>query len=188
MKSSMETERLILRRFQPEDWQDLHEYLSDEQVVKFEPYRPFTEEQSREEAERRAGDRCFLAVCLRETGKLIGNLYFAAQQPDEFMIWEIGYVFSRMYQGKGYATEAVNRLMEHIFEDLNAHRVEANCNPQNTPSWRLLERLHLRREGHFLQKVFFFTDDEGEPLWHDAYAYGMLRNEWLAIQNGKKHR
>lgn len=188
MHHTMETERLTIRRFQPDDWQDLHEYLSDEQVVKYEPYRPFTPEQSREEAARRAGDKSFLAVCLKETGKLIGNLYFAAQQPDEFMTWEVGYVFSRRYQGKGYATEGVNRLMEHLFEDLHAHRVEAHCNPQNTASWRLLERLHFRKEGHFLQNVFFFTDDDGNPLWHDAYAYGMLCNEWRAIQNGKKPR
>jgi len=183
MNQTMETKRLIIRTFQADDWQDLHEYLSDGQVVKFEPYRPFTEEQSRQEAARRANDKNFLAVCLKENGKLIGNLYFAAQQPDDFMAFEIGYVFNRQYQGRGYATESVRRLLRHIFEDRNAHRVEAFCNSENTASWRLLERLHMRREAHLLENVFFFTDEEGNPLWLNSYSYAMLQSEWQALLN-----
>ena len=174
----METDRLIIRNFSPDDWQDLHAYLSDEQVVRYEPYRPFTEEQSREEAARRAGDQNFLAVCLKENGKLIGNLYFAEQ---EFQTFEIGYVFSRAHQGKGYATEAARRLLQHIFEELDAHRVQAYCNPENTASWRLLERLHMRREAHLLENVYFFTDEKGNPLWLNSYSYAILRREWKAL-------
>ena len=46
----MKTERLLIRRFTPNDWEDLYEYLSQEDVVKYEPYDVFTKEQSKEEA------------------------------------------------------------------------------------------------------------------------------------------
>ena len=62
----METERLMIRRFEPDDWQDLYEYLSQEEVVKYEPYEVFTEEASKQEAVRRSGDDNFRAVCLKD--------------------------------------------------------------------------------------------------------------------------
>ena len=174
----METERLVIRRFTSGDWQDLYAYLSDEEVVRFEPYSAFNEEEAIKEAERRANDTSFWAVCLKENHKLIGNLYFCQQDPKEFMTWEIGYVFNKAYGGKGYATESAYRLLQYGFEECNAHRIQANCNPQNTSSWRLLERLHMRREGYFLQKAFFHRDQQGNPIWHDAYEYAILSEEW----------
>lgn len=175
----METQRLILRRFTPDDWEDLFAYLSDERVVEFEPYPVLTKEEAMKEAQRRAHNHAFWAVCLKENHKLIGNLYFCQQEPKQFKTWEMGYVFNRFYGGKGYATESALRLLQYGFEACNAHRIVAYCNPQNSPSWRLLERLKMRREGHFLQKAFFKCDEQGKPIWHDAYAYAMLSEEWL---------
>jgi RimJ/RimL family protein N-acetyltransferase len=171
----METERLKIRRFLAGDWQDLHEYLSQENVVKFEPYGVFTEEESKREAERRAGDESFWAVCLKDSGKLIGNLYLARQ---EFDTWELGFVFNERYQGKGYAGSAARALVSDVFENKNAHRVVARCNPLNEPSWRLLERLGMRREGHLVKNIYFGRDEEGQPLWQDTYEYGVLAEEW----------
>lgn len=175
----METKRLIIRRFCRNDWQDLHEYLSDEKVIEFEPYSVFSQEEVIKEAERRTHDDSFWAVCLKENNKLIGNLYFCQQEPNKFMTWEIGYVFNRLFNGKGYATESALRLLQYGFEECKAHRIVAHCNPKNTSSWRLLERLHMRREGHFIQKAFFKYNEQGNPIWHDAYEYAMLLEEWL---------
>lgn len=97
------TERLLIRTFQENDWEDLFEYLSDEEVVRFEPYGPLSSEQARKEAADRTNDPSFHGVCLRENGKLIGNLYFHQLESD---LWELGYVFNRSYQGRGYATES----------------------------------------------------------------------------------
>ena len=175
----METERLVIRRFMGSDWRDLYEYLSDEVVVAFEPYSVFNEEESLKETVRRAGDPSFWAVCLRESGKLIGNLYFCRQEPKEFLTWEIGFVFNRHYQGQGYAAESALRLLQYGFGECEAHRIVALCNPMNAPSWRLLERLGMRREGHFLQKAFFRRDEWSEPVWHDALEYALLADEWF---------
>ena len=171
----METERLIIRRFRPEDWEDLHEYLSQEEVVKFEPYDVFTEEASQKEALDRSKNDDFWAVCLKDTKKLIGNIYFAQQ---DFDTWELGYVFNLRYQGKGYATEAARALVNDAFMNKNAHRVIARCNVLNIASWKLLERLGMRREGHLIQNVWFKRDRNGQPMWADSFEYGILKEEW----------
>ena len=176
----METERLLLRKFVPGDWPDLFEYLSQEEVLKYEPYGTFTEEACEREAVRRSNDDCFWAVCLKEGGKLIGNLYLSEQ---DFGAWELGYVFNKNFQGRGYATEAAKALLNDVFRNKNAHRVVAACNPLNGPSWKLLERLGFRREGHLIKNIWFKKDKLGAPIWSDTYEYAMLSDEWLAREN-----
>lgn len=61
---SVVTDRLIIRKFKQNDWQDLYEYLSDEEVVKFESYDVYSENQAKEEAIRRSNNEFFFAVCL----------------------------------------------------------------------------------------------------------------------------
>ncbi len=176
----MKTDRLILRRFESGDWRDLYDYLSQESVMKYEPYGVFSEEESRREAARRSNDDAFWAVCLTDSGKVIGNIYFQQQEPKAFMTWELGYVFNACYQGKGYATEACRRILQFGFEKLGAHRIIGSCNPENTASWRLLERLGMRREGHFKKPAFFTKTPEGKPLWHDGYQYSILEEEFFS--------
>jgi RimJ/RimL family protein N-acetyltransferase len=96
---NLESQRLVLRGFVHEDWKDLYEYLSDEHVVKYEPYGTLSADNCKKEAERRSEDESFRAVCLKE-GKLIGNVYFQLQPPAEFLTWEIGFVFNRHYHGR----------------------------------------------------------------------------------------
>lgn len=171
----METDRLIIRRFIPDDWKDLHEYLSDKDVVRYEPYDIFTEEKSRQEAITRSANNSFWAVCLKENNKMIGNVYLSNCN---FDTWELGYVFNSIYQRKGYATEATRVLIDDVFKNKKAHRVTAMCNPKNEPSWKLLERLGMRREGHLIKNIFFKKDKDDQPIWSDTYEYGILFYEW----------
>ncbi|MEG2017776.1 MAG: GNAT family protein [Clostridium sp.] len=171
----MKTERLVIRRFQPEDWLDLYEYLSQVEVVKYEPYEVFTEEESKAEAIYRSKSPDFWAVCLKESGKVIGNIYLSEQ---DFSTWELGYVFNSNYQGKGFAIEAAKALINHMFTEKEAHRVVAMCNPENTQSWKLLERLGMRREGYLAKNIYFSKNKEGNPIWQDTYEYGILKSEW----------
>lgn len=171
----MKTERLLLRKFMADDWHDLYEYLSQKEVVKYEPYNVFTKEQAKQEAINRSNNPDFWAVCLKDTGKLIGNIYLSKQ---EFDTWELGYVFNSNYQGKGYATEAAIALVENLFANDKARRIVAMCDPLNTASWKLLERLNMRREGYLLKNVWFFKDENDEPIWKDTYEYAILKEEW----------
>ncbi|MFV0401417.1 MAG: GNAT family N-acetyltransferase [Oscillospiraceae bacterium] len=173
----LQTERLIIRRFVPEDGQGLFDYISDEEVVRYEPYPPPTLEECRQWAKDRAKSESFWAVCLRESGALIGNLYLAKREQEG---WELGYVFGRTHWGNGYATEAAKALLDWLFAQHKAHRIIAMCNPLNRPSWRLMERLGMRREGHLIKNVAFHNDVHGKPLWQDTYLYAILREEWRA--------
>jgi [ribosomal protein S5]-alanine N-acetyltransferase len=179
----LETERLTLRRFAEDDWLDLYDYLSQEIVVKYEPYGVFDEEECKHEAIRRSQEDAFWAVCLKETKRLTGNIYFKQLEPKAFQTWEIGFVFNAVYQGKGYATEACEKILEYGFKQAAAHRIIGNCNPENTPSWKLMERLQMRREGHFRKPAFFKKSPDGKPLWHDAYQYSIIDEEYLALKS-----
>ena len=168
------TERLLIRNFRETDSEDLYEYLSDEEVVEFEPYKVFNKIEAYNEAKRRSEDENFLAVSLK-SGKLIGNLYFAK---GDFETWEVGYVFNKNYWGNGYATESLKALINYAFEELEVRRIIAMCDPKNPNSWHLLERVGMRREGTLLQNVYFFTDKNGKPIWKDTYEYALLKDEY----------
>lgn len=171
-----ETERLIVRKFVPDDWQDLYEYFSDAEILKFEPYEPLNEEQCREAAIYRSQSSNFFAVCLKDNKKLIGNLY--VQKTDEtFNTWEIGYVFNRAFHGNGYASESVNAMMNYLFNQKEARRIIAMCDPLNGPSWKLLERVGMRREAHHKKEIYFKCDTDGNPIWKDTFVYALLKEE-----------
>lgn len=91
-----ETGRLILRRYTKEDLHDLYEYLSDAEVVKFEPYKPQTIDEVKENLEWRIGTDEMVAVELKDSHKMIGNVYLGKR---DFEALEIGYVFNRNYWG-----------------------------------------------------------------------------------------
>lgn len=171
----MITERLEIRRFKNEDLNDIYNYLSDPEVVKYEPYKPLNKEQCREYLNAMVSGNDFWAIVLKEKNIVIGQVYLSNTSP---YLWELGYVFNSNYQHKGYASEAVAKLLQHIFNEQDAHRVSAHCNVENKPSWKLLERIGFRREGHFLQNVYFFTDENDLPLWQDTYEYGYLYNDF----------
>ncbi len=176
----METSRLSIRRFEPGDWSDLHEYLSRASVLEFEPGGPSSEAECREMAAERSRGDSFWAVCLKPSGKMIGHVYFSRAEPAELSTWELGYIFNPAYSGHGYATEACREILRYGFGELGAHRIFAKCNPKNPPSWKLLERLSMRREGRLRKAAFFRRSDDGEPLWHDAFQYALLAEEWRA--------
>lgn len=177
----LETNRLIIRKFTLDDAEDLFEYLSLPEIYTFEPGDPITRAQADELCKARADGDQFYAVELKETGKMAGHLFFEQTQPAAFLTWELGYIFNPEYQGNGYCTEASQKIMEHAFTALHAHKVVAYCNPLNDASWRVLEKCGLFREGYFKEKAFFRTDRQGNPLWHDCLAYGITAEDFLRL-------
>ena len=171
----METARLFIRRFVPDDWQDLYEYLSQESVCKYQPYDIFTEEDAKNEADNRTRDY-YWAVCLKDNNKLIGDIYL---HTFKYGVWELDFAFNENFQKRGYATEAAAALIDDVFSNKGAHRIEARCNPHNIDSWRLLERLGFTREGHLLQDTCFKYDKSKRPIWTDTYIYGIVATKWL---------
>jgi len=112
-----------------------------------------------------------LAVFLLPKRVHIGDIAF--KMDDEGKQGEIGFTFSRSYQGKGLATEAVNLFLHYCFSSLHLHRITATTDSKNLKSIQLLERLKFRREAHYIQNVWF------KGQWGDEYMYAMLASEFV---------
>ena len=177
-----ETERLILRRYIESDLKDLYEYLSNSNVVKFEPYKPMTMDEVENNLKWRISTDEMIAVELKAEHKMIGNIYLGKREFDSL---ELGFVFNENYWKKGYAKESCEKLIEAAFEK-GIHRIYAECDPGNQNSWGLLEAMGFVKEGHLRKNVYFFKDDNQQPIWKDTFIYARLNpNEKTACVNFK---
>lgn len=166
----IETDRLILRRYLKSDLQDLYEYLSDAEVVKYEPYQPMNMSEVENNLDWRISTDEMIAVELKANGKMIGNVYLGKR---DFESLEIGYVFNKEYWGKGYAKESCSALIQQSFKN-GVHRIFAECDPQNSNSWKLLEALGFTREAYLKQNIYFWKDNDNNPIWKDTFIYAIL--------------
>ncbi len=170
--------RVRLRRFRDADAAPLAAYRSDPEVARFQSWASFSEQEARELiafARRRnpgvPGEWFQLAIAIGPTQALIGDLglHVLEAQPTQA---EIGFTLAAAHQGRGYATEAVERLLEYLFERLRMHRVAASTDIDNRRSIALLERLGMRRDG---------ASPESEWLkgqWRSQHRYAILEREW----------
>ena len=173
----MHTTRLLLRRFRPDDAADLYAYLADPQTYRFEPGAPLDRAQASQRAAELAASPHFWAVALRSTGQVIGQIYLEQIAPTEHLTCELGYILHPAHQRQGYAAEAAAALVRQALTAGGMHRIVAHCNPENSASWRLLEKLGFRREAWHRQDIFFRRDPSGAPLWTDTYVYALLAAE-----------
>jgi len=169
------TERLIIRNFRTNDWKDLLDYLSDEEVIRYSPYEVYNEEMAKNETKKRTGTNEILAVCLKDNNKVIGELFY---EKGEFDAMEIGFFFNSQYQGKGYAKESATALINFAFIKQGIRRITARCDSLNLKSRNLLDKLKMRKEGELKKHIYFKHDVSGNPLWADTCLYGILRDEW----------
>lgn len=86
---------------------------------------------------------------------------------------EIGWAFDPAQHGRGFASESAARLVGLCFDGLGLRRVTAGCFADNEPSWRLMERLGMRREGAYRAESLHRSG-----RWLDSYTYALLRTEW----------
>jgi RimJ/RimL family protein N-acetyltransferase len=178
---AIETQRLILRNFQSNDWEALHEmilqYAASEYAAYDQPW-PTSAEGIKGVTEWFASGDNFLAVCLKDTGQLIG---FVALNPEEpsgkaSRVYNIGYVFNANYQGQGYATEACRAMLNQAFGQLQAQRVISGTAAVNRDSCRLLERLGFQKTSE--QMSSFKTGEDGRPIEFLGYSYAISKPEW----------
>jgi RimJ/RimL family protein N-acetyltransferase len=176
---NLETARLILRHFTDADLVPFMAYRNDPDVARYQGWEGISEAEAHAFiAEQKLvqpgvpGQWFQIAIALKETGMLAGDCALKIDEHDERQA-EIGYTLARAYQGKGMAAEAVSRVLDYAFRTLELHRVIAITDCENAASIALLERLGLRREGHFIQNVWF------KGKWADEYLYAILQHEWL---------
>ena len=107
-------------------------------------------------------------------GEFVGDCGLTMQEVEGEWQVEAGWHVRSALRGQGYATEAASALLRYTFMELGLHRVIATLDTRNAPSAALLERLGMRREGHFVQAYY----DERHGEWTDEYQYAILRAEW----------
>lgn len=159
---AIQTDRLTLRNFCPDDWRDLHEMIVKYQASEYAQYDdrwPTSEHEIQAITAWFAGGDAFLAVCLRETGKVIGLVALNERDEDDGPARNLGYVFNADYHGRGYATEACRAAIAYVFS-LGEMRFVTGTLDANLPSRRLLDRLGFRALG--------------------GSRYILERDEWLA--------
>jgi len=176
---TLETARLTLRHFTDADLVPFMAYRNDPDVARYQSWEGMSEAEAHVIiAEQKLlqpgvpGQWLQIAIELKETGTLVGDCALKIDEHEERQA-EIGYTLARAYQRKGIAAEAVSCVLDFAFKMLEMHRVIAITDCENAASIALLERLGLRREGHFIQNVWF------KGKWGDEYLYAILQNEWL---------
>jgi RimJ/RimL family protein N-acetyltransferase len=177
------TARLILRPYTPDDFDALYDLQSRDEVTRFLLFdsrdhvqvRRSLEEKIRAAVLSGEGGNLTMAVVLPETATVIGDVILFWRSR-EHRLGEIGYVFHPDHGGKGYATEAAEVMLRLGFDELGLHRIIGRLDGRNSASARVLERLGMRREAHFVRNEMV----KGE--WTDEIVYAMLEDEWRAAR------
>ena len=173
------TDRLLLRPYQAEDLEALHDLERRAETARYLYNDPLSREETKALLDRRMtlvaidddGDEIVLAVELRTKGTVIGhvNLEWTSREHRQ---GEIGYVMHPDHQGHGYATEAAGVMLRLGFEELGLHRIVGRLDARNAASAAVLERLGMRREAHLRENEHV----KGE--WVDELVYAILAEEW----------
>lgn len=171
------TDRLIMRLMSLNDVDDSFEHRGDIEVCRYSA-APINKTQTEDKIQRQLAEpwignehqMLMLAIELKTEGKLIGEFMF--KYTDTIAaIGEIGFRFNRLYQGKGYAYEAVSSMVNHLFNELKVHKINAVCAIGNNASWKLMEKLGMQKEGVLRSHLI----NGGQRS--DAYTYAVLASD-----------
>lgn len=174
----LSNERLYLREMAISDWADVHKYASQEIVCQFQPWGPNSEEESKkfveevvEDSTKEPRTRFVFAIHYKE--KMIGagelNIRDLTNKAGE-----IGYIVHPDYWRKGIATDIVSLLIDFGFKELCLHRIFATCDPRNTGSSKVLEKVGMTREGRIRDDLLL------QNGWRDSLLYSVLEHEWTS--------
>lgn len=174
---TLHTPRLRLRHLAEADAPDLFTAFSDPDVVRYwdgrllatlDEVRAYIAEIHRFFRRRQLFQ---WGVATRDAGTVIGTCTLTQYSPVHERA-EIGFAIRQSHWGQGLGTEAVTALVDFAFESLGLHRLEADVDPRNERSLRLLYRLGFRREG--ILRARYFVNGERQ----DALMLALLRSEW----------
>lgn len=176
---TLTSSRLRLRWLVEQDVADLFAIFSDPQVMRYWSSTPWADEAAGlemvESVQREfvAGSLYQWGVARRDDDRIIGTCTLVGIDVQNRRA-EIGFALRRDHWGSGYMLEATCALLRFAFDELALHRVEADVDPRNDASIRLLERLGFQREGYLRERWLV-----GEEI-NDTLFYGLLKREWQA--------
>lgn len=172
------TDRLTIRNLAPKDLNDFHCYRSNADVTKYQGFDVMTREQANAFIYQQThkvfgnpGEWVQYAIVLCKADTLIGDCAIKLDGNDPRMA-EVGITISHLHQQKGYAKEAMLRILKFLFEAQNLHRIVETVDAENTASIALMQSLGFRQEGHFIENIFF------KGKWGSEIQFAMLKKEW----------
>lgn len=173
-----------IRNLKTVDLKEFHAYRSNPEVTKYQGFDVMSLEQARDfilgEKDKQfgqPGEWVQYGIEKRETKKLIGDCAIRLEETDP-RIAKVGISISHLEQRNGYAKEALLGILNFLFISKEIHRVVETVDVENIASIKLLESTGFRKEGHFIENIFF------KGKWGSELQYAMLRQEWLEIKNG----
>ncbi len=186
MMKPLKTERMILRKFTQDDFEAVHSYASVPENIIYMMWGPNTQDETRafihmaiSKAEETPCMNYQYAAVLKDNGKLIGACNLALSGDEA----EIGWILHRDYWKQGYGPEMGRAMLKLGFEELHLHRIIAHCDAENYGSYRVMEKIGMRREGLFI---------EGRPAnklsnkkYGDELTYAILKEEWDVLKEIK---
>lgn len=185
--STLETERLTVRPYQPGDGKAFFSLLQGNYEHLKEHVDEVTEITTEEQAEIKAREhaaewvsrtRFVMTVWEKGVQALVGQIWIEPTNWD-VPLFEIGWFLSKDREGKGMMTEAVRRCLTFLFEDLHAHKVHVRARETNVRSARVAERCGFVREGLLRDNA-----RTGESAWVGLVCYGMLEGEYEKLKKG----
>jgi ribosomal-protein-alanine N-acetyltransferase len=167
----------MLRCLDRNDLNDFHQVRNHPEVLRYLGRAPQplekTQEVLQKVLEEISNNRSIIwGICLKGHSNVIGNVSYWKMQPDHHF-GEIGYVLLPDHWRSGIMSEAIVAVLKYGFMVMNLHRVEANIDPENTASYRLLEKIGFRREAIFKENFYF------DGRFSDSYIYGLLKSEFM---------
>ena len=170
-----------MRPFESSDFDIIFRVYSDDEILRYTPFDSMDEKRAERHLQQVIEDwgkdprlSYEFAVCIKETGEKIGRSHILVDpETDTGMI---GMFLIQEHWGKHFATEIAEALIHYCFTVLQLHRVNAVCSPENTASWKMLEKCGLRREAFLLRKCKYVKN--GIVSWHDELEYAMLASEY----------
>lgn len=182
MFEEIQTRRLTLRALEKRDAPRIFEYRSQPDVSRFQSWGTDSPDAIESHIHGlaalepgTAGPWYQIGIIL-SSAKLIGDCGFRVLESEPRQA-EIGIALAREFQQRGYATEALRALLHYLFVSLGMHRVFGSIDPNNLSSLKLLERVGMRQEAHFVKSLWF----KGE--WVDDVIFAILASEWKSYGN-----
>lgn len=173
----LETNRLILRKFKKSDAEDIFQYLNKTSFNSLKKMEMSNFDEAVKGALIRSEDDLCLAITLKESEKVIGEISFHTLLEDSTTYVPI-FIVNKKFQGKGYGYEAVEKVVNYLFLEKKARRICIFFEDYNKPCQKICEKLQFRKEGVFLDFCSFVNDKEGNPIYENAMQYALLKREW----------
>ena len=181
---AIETTRLFLRNFRADDAESLHEMIVQKESSPYAIYDnewPTSLERIKKVTNWFASADHYIAVCLKETGKLIGSVCLNPAEQKESRKFDLGYCFNSDFHRLGYASEAGKAVVDYAFSDLKADCLTSGTAAANGPSCRLLDRLGFTKIGE--GTVSFRKTPDGKPIEFVGWEFILAREDWMRSQN-----